>query len=68
MKLKQLQRENKNKLLTVKVTPSDFDIIRNKAELYTEGNISEWIRYSSTLLNPKSKDLVDDDERDSSYM
>lgn len=65
MKLRQLQREPKKKLLTVKVTQSDLDIIRDKAKLYTDGNISEWIRYSATALLPKARDLVNEDDKDS---
>ena len=61
MRLRYSQKETKTKLLTVKVTEIDLDIIREKAELYTDGNLSEWIRYCSTQLLPKSRDLLDED-------
>jgi len=64
MRLRHLQKETKTKLLTVKVTEIDLDTIREKAKLYTDGNISEWIRYSSTQLLPKSTDILDEDYRD----
>jgi len=65
MKLRHLQKETKSKLLTVKVTEEDLETIREKARLYTDGNISEWIRYSSTELLPRSMDLLDhEDEGD----
>lgn len=62
MKLKTLKRGRKDKYLPVKVTRDDYEIIKEKANQYTEGNVSEWVRYASTKLLPKSDDLLDDDD------
>lgn len=66
MKLKSMQQQRtlRPKLFTVKVSEIELEIIREKAKLYTENNLSEWIRYSSTQLLPKSRDLLDENDSD----
>ena len=64
MKLKTLNAGRKSRYLPVKVTPEDYEVIKEKANQYTGGNVSEWVRYASTNLLPKSHDLTDDDGDD----
>jgi hypothetical protein len=58
MRLKQSIKPTKKNLLNLKVTDLELKLIRQKAEKYTGGNISEWIRYAAIQLDPKLTDLV----------
>lgn len=62
MKLKTLKSGKKSRYLPVKVTQEDYAVIKEKAIQYTEGNVSEWVRYASTTLLPKSSDLMGDSD------
>lgn len=58
VRLKQAIKPKKNKLLNLKVTPKEMHQIQLKADKYTGGNVSEWIRYASIQLEPRVSDLV----------
>ena len=60
MKLKKTEQNSKEKLVTVKVSATDYIIMNCKAKLFTGGNISEWIRFSATELQPSLDQLVED--------
>ena len=52
-------KQKKTKLINVKVNIDEGDKMQANANKYCEGNLSEWIRYSSMNLKPRKSDLVD---------
>ena len=46
----------KTKLL--KIDPKDFETVVEKAEQYTNGNVTAWIIYASTIHEPRPEELV----------
>jgi hypothetical protein len=46
-----------------KATNSEWEEIQAKANIYCNGNASEWIRYAAIHLDPKASDLVEDKKR-----
>lgn len=46
------------RIRTFKATDHEWEEIEKKAEMFTKGNISEWIRYAAIELEPKPSDLV----------
>lgn len=50
--------------LSLRLTPEEMALIREKAVLYAKGNVSFWIRYAATSLEPKAKDLAKDDDEE----
>lgn len=52
-----LSKNNRDRLINIKVTETELKAIKAKARRYTAGNLSSWIRYSSIELKPKAKDL-----------
>ena len=46
----------KQKLL--KIDPKDFEIVVEKANQFTGGNVTAWIIYASTIHEPKPEELV----------
>jgi predicted DNA binding CopG/RHH family protein len=55
--LKAAKKKPKLKLMNFKVSEADIAAIKRKAKRHTGGNISTWIRYASTQLTPKKKDV-----------
>jgi hypothetical protein len=55
--LKAAKKKPKLKLMNFKVSAEDIAAIKRKAKLHAGGNISTWIRYASTQLTPKKKDI-----------
>jgi hypothetical protein len=45
-------------LFNFKLNQNEMNLLKEKANLYTEGNISEWIRYATLKLEPKSDDFI----------
>jgi hypothetical protein len=61
MQLKRSARtRQKKKPVSLKFDPDDWQVVLAKAARHTNGNASEWIRYASTMLEPRKEDLVDD--------
>jgi hypothetical protein len=52
----------KKKPVSLKFDPDDWQVVLAKAARFTGGNASAWIRYASTMLDPKTEDLVDENE------
>lgn len=48
----------KLKTFAVKITPAQEELFRKRAKQYTNGNISEWLRYAAENHEPKKGDLV----------
>ena len=56
--LKVLTRTRRKKMpISLKFDPEDYELARMKAARYTGGNLSWWIRYSCTQLDPKPEDI-----------
>lgn len=58
MRLKKKKtKQIKNKLIALRVTDKDYKLIKRKALLYCEGNISEFITYASRNFLPSKDEL-----------
>ena len=63
--LKMLTRTRRKKMpISLKFDPEDYELARMKAARYTGGNLSWWIRYSCTQLDPKPEDIEEVMEND----
>lgn len=47
----------KEKHVLIKFSFSEFHRAKSKANQYTNGNLSEWLRYASTL-DPRNEDIA----------
>lgn len=56
MRLKK-EKKNKNEMIAARVSKQQLNKIKINANLYTDGNISEWILYASINCKPKKKDI-----------
>lgn len=52
-----IQADKKDKHLLIKFSHFEYNSIKKKADLYTAGNVSEWVRYASKQ-EPREEDLV----------
>lgn len=59
-KLKGLEKEKTDRPMLIRVTESDYQKIKQKADLYTNGKVSKWVRYAS-LQEPRKEDLIEKD-------
>lgn len=57
MRLKK-EKKTKFKRIEVRASEQEKNDIQLKANLYTDGNISEWIIYASMNYKPKKSELV----------
>lgn len=53
------QLKNKMQTHTFKSHKDDYQKIKQNAQKFTAGNISEWIRYAALNHTPKKSDLVE---------
>ena len=60
MKLKALNIIKRNKPINIRTSVSEYLEIQRKANKYTGGDISKWLRYASIKHNPNKKDLIPD--------
>lgn len=56
MRLKK-NKKNKSELIAARVSVEELNKIKTKANIYAEGNISQWIVYSALNCKPKKTDL-----------
>lgn len=59
--LKQVRaaKENlKEKHLLIKMSYFEYNKIESKARQYTGGNVSEWMRYAASKLEPRTEDII----------
>lgn len=54
-----LKKPNKELKLghTIRLSKSDKARMQKKADAYTDGNVSEWLRYAALRHKPNSKEL-----------
>lgn len=57
-----LMSRPKSKPLTLKVPERDLAAIKEKADYYTNGNVSMWMRYAALNHRPKKADLMATEE------
>ena len=60
-----LMSRPKSKPMTLKVPEGDLAAIKEKADYYTNGNVSMWMRYAAINHRPKKADLLATEEGDS---
>ena len=49
-------RPDRTTYIQIRLTPAEYNAIRKKADLYAQGNLSQWLRYAATL-EPRKEDL-----------
>lgn len=47
----------KGKVIAFRVTEKEFNLIKIRANLYTDGNVSEWITQAGLKFKPKKSDI-----------
>lgn len=57
-----VRRPKKSTNIIVKLDEAERKHIQSKANKFTRGNISEWVRYAAIHLEPKAADLTEDKE------
>ena len=55
--LKNLRPETRSRPFNIKVTETEYSTLKVKAQRYTDGNVSAWVRYAALNLKPDPKDL-----------
>jgi len=56
MKIKK-RRALRDNVVAARVTQKEFNKMKLSANLYTEGNVSEWMIYAALEYKPKKADL-----------
>lgn len=56
MRLKK-RNDNKCKMMTLRITQGEFNKMKIKANLYTNGNVSEWMATAALKYRPEKKDV-----------
>lgn len=57
MKLKKKLKAIRNLWIKVRCTLDEFNEVQGKANLYTEGNLSEYVRFACLNFEPTKDDL-----------
>ncbi len=57
MRLKKEEKNPREKWIKSRVNNDESNIIQEKADLYTDGNVSEYLRYAALNFVPSKKDL-----------
>ena len=58
MRLKK-QKDNKNETIGARVNNEQLNKIKLNANIYTDGNLSEWLVYAALNCKPQKKDLTE---------
>ncbi len=58
MSIKRKNKENKVRLLTLKIKDTERAALQRKANRYTEGNLSEWIRLAASKHSPEGMPMT----------
>lgn len=56
--MKKRKKKEPMRLTSMKVGDWDLEQIRKKADLYAEGNVSEWLRYVGRMYTPKKGERI----------
>lgn len=57
MRLKGIKKENKTSSIGLRTSEEVKNMLQTKANLYTDGNLSEWIIYAALNYVPSKKEL-----------
>jgi hypothetical protein len=57
--LKSIKKKEETKIINVRVTDSDRNKIKNKANRYSNGNLSAYMKYALINFTPKEEDLIE---------
>lgn len=57
MKKTEAEKREKNRVLQFRLSKQDYILLKQKAALYTDGNLSQWIRAAIHQFKPKLEDL-----------
>jgi len=58
MLVTQVKKKKEVKTIPIKCTLDVIEQLQNQADKYTEGNLSEWLRYAGVNCIPKKSDIV----------
>lgn len=58
MRKRVLKKSLKDQRIMLKLSERERAQIQANADMFTEGNLSEWIRYASINMTPKKSDLT----------
>lgn len=47
----------RKKLFSFWISNEEMKLMKLKADIYTGGNVSHWLRYAATKLRPRGEDL-----------
>ena len=56
MRLKKV-KNNKSETVSFRISMSKLNKLKMKAQLYTDGNLSEWIIFAATTRKPTKEDF-----------
>lgn len=56
--LKSSIKPTKSEMINLKLSRGERRLIQAKADKFSGGNVSEWIRYAAINLEPRIQDLV----------
>jgi len=59
LRLKKVKRDP-GKNLTFRISEKEYNNVLKKAAVFTDGNVSEWVRYASQNFMPRKSDLEPD--------
>lgn len=45
-------------MIGFRVSETEYQVIEEKAKKFTEGNVSEWVRYASVNMEPKASEVT----------
>lgn len=52
MVIKEIENLKKKNLINLKISENELQEIKKKADKYTNGNLSAWLRYAAIKFNP----------------
>jgi len=58
MLVTQVKKKNEVRIVPVKCSPDVIEQLQSQADKYTEGNLSEWLRYAGLNCIPKKSDII----------
>lgn len=57
LKKTESEKREKNRVLQFRLSKQDYSVLKQKAALYTDGNVSQWIRAAIYKFRPTREDL-----------
>lgn len=60
IRLKKLARNMKTEYIGIRMTEAEINEVKLKANIYTEGNVSQWMLYCALNYKPSSRELIEE--------